>query len=178
MTTTTGTRTETRCLDCRAPCPQSICRLRIEAPPAKTAKLVANVLYRAGFEVAHRLNLSRLAEERLGVKTQEVEVLFLRHPLLLLQYLFTGRDPVLLFPFMAILRAQGRSTHLCLCSPWSSGGIRSSALSRHMVKQMEEKLIQAAAHLGDSDVLLASKDVRWWSGEVLPGPEGGVRKYP
>ena len=178
MTTTTGTRTETRCLDCRAPCPQSICRLRIEAPPAKTAKLVANVLYRAGFEVAHRLNLSRLAEERLGVKTAEVELLFLKHSLLLLQYLFPGGDPALLFPFVAILRAQGRSTHLCLCSPWSSGGIRSSALSRHMVKQMEEKLIQAAAHLGDSDVLLASKDVRWWSGEVLPGPEGGVRKYP
>ena len=174
MTTTTGTR----CVECRAPRPHSICRLPIDAPPQKAAKLVADVLYRSGFEVAHRLSLSRLAEERLGVETQEVEVLFLRHPLLLLQYLFTGGDPALLFPFVAILRAQGRSTHLCLCSPWSSGGIRSSALSRHMVKQMEEKLIQAAAHLGNSEVPLASKDVRLWSGEILPGPEGGVRKCP
>lgn len=170
MTTTTGTRTETRCLDCRAPCPQSICRLHIDAPPTKAAKLVADVLYRSGFEVAHRLSLSGLAEERLGVKTAEVEVLFLKHPLVLLQYLFTGGDPaLLLFSFIAILQAQGRSTHLCLCSAWSSGGIRSSALSRHMVKPWEEKLIQAAAHLGDSEVLLAWKDVGSRSGRVLPG---------
>lgn len=169
MTPTTGTRTETRCLDCRVPCPQSICRLRIDAPLQKVARLVANVLYRAGFEVAYRLNLSRLAKERLGVETAEVEVLFLKHPLLLLQYLFSGGDPALLFPFMAILRAQGRSTHLCFCSAWSSGGIRSSALSRHMVKQWEGKLIQAAAHLGDSEVLRASKDVGSRSGEVLAG---------
>jgi hypothetical protein len=170
MTTTTGTRTETRCLDCRAPCSQSItCRLHIDAPLQKAARLVADVLYRSGFEVAHRLSLSRLAEERLGVETEEVEVLFLRHPLLLLQYLFTGGgDPALLFPFMAILRAQGRSTHLCLCSAWSTGGIPSSAFSRQMVKPWEEKLIQAAAHLGDSEVVVASKDVGSWSGGVLP----------
>ena len=174
MTTTTGTRTETGCVDCRAPGPQFLCGLHIDAPLQKVARLVADVLYRSGFEVAHRLSLSRLAEKRLGVETPEVEVLFLRHPLLLLQYLFTRGDPALLFPFMAILRAQGRSTHVCLCSAWSSGGIRSSALSRHMVKQSEEKLIKAAAHLGDSEVLVASKDVGSWSGEVLPDPEGGL----
>ena len=173
MTTTTGTRTETGCVDCRAPGPQSICSLHIDAPLQKAARLVADVLNRSGFEVAYRLSLSRLAEERLGVKTEEVEVLFLRHPLLLLQYLFTRADPALLFPFIAILRAQGRSTHLCLCSVWSSGEIRSSVLSRHMVKQSEEKLIKAAAHLGDSELLVAS-DVGSWSGEILPDPEGGL----
>ena len=55
MTTTTGTRTETRCLDCRVPCPQSIiCRLHIDAPLQKVARLVADVLYRSGFEVVAR----------------------------------------------------------------------------------------------------------------------------
>jgi hypothetical protein len=37
------------------------------------------------------------------------------------------------------------------------------------VTQCEEQLIKAAAHLGDSEVLLASKDVGSRSGEVLPG---------
>jgi hypothetical protein len=43
-----------------------------------------------------------------------------------------------------------------------------------MVKQSEEKLIKAAAHLGDSELLVASKDVGSWSGEILPDPEGGL----
>lgn len=170
MTTATGARTETACLDCRVPCPHSVsCRRYIDAPLQKVARLVTDVLYRSGFEVAHRLSLSRLAEERLGVETsEEVEVLFLMHPLLLLQCLFTGGDPALLFPFMAILRAQGRSTHLCLCSAWSTGAIPSSALSRQMAKPWEEKLIQAAAHLGESQVLVASRDAGSWGAEVLP----------
>lgn len=102
-------------------------------------------------EVAHRVSLSRLAEERLGVETAETELLFLTHPVPLLQYLFTGGDPALLFPFVAILRAQGRTTYLCICSPWSADGIRSVGMTQQMTRQMEEKLIHAAVDLRDSD---------------------------
>lgn len=57
----------------------------------------------------------------------------------------------MLFPFVAILRAQGASTHVSRCSAWPADGLRSSGLSSHMAKQSEEKLIQAATHLGESD---------------------------
>ena len=83
---------ETRCLGCITPCPQSICELRYDAPPSNTENLLVDALRPSGFEVTHRLSLSQLAQERLGVKSPEVEVLFLTHLLLFLQYLFTRGD--------------------------------------------------------------------------------------
>lgn len=162
-----GARTERSCLHCEAACPQSICQFHLGAPLQESAKLLADILYRSGFEVAYRLSLSRLAKEQLGVETEDVELLFLKHPLVLLQYLFTGGDPALLLPFVAILRAQGASTHVCVCSAWPAEGFRSSGLSWQMAKQSEEKLIQAATHLGES----GSKVMVAFAG-------GGVSKRP
>jgi hypothetical protein len=108
---------------------------------------VENALSRSGFEVAHRLSLSRLAEEQLEVKAPAMEVLFFNHPLLLLQYSFAGGDPALLFPFVAILRGHGRSTLLCLCSAWPAQGFRPGSLSTHLAKLTERKLDQAALRL-------------------------------
>lgn len=151
ITTTRSTPVETKCADCRAPCSHAILRLYLAEAPPEAEKRLTSVLARSGFEVAHRLSLSRLAEERLGVKTHDVQVLFLNHPVLLLQYLLTSGDPVLLFPLMAMLRARGRSTQLCFCSTWSTGELRSSGLSSYLAKQTEEKLIRVAAELGDSE---------------------------
>ncbi|HSF14456.1 MAG TPA: hypothetical protein VLK65_02760 [Vicinamibacteria bacterium] len=86
-------------------CSQSTFRL-VSTALLRMLRSVTDVLAQCGFELAHRLSLSRLAELRLGVKASDVEVLFFTHPLLLLQYFSAGGEPALLFPFVGILRAQ------------------------------------------------------------------------
>jgi len=145
VTTRTAIQEETKCLGCVTPGPQSICELRCDASPSKTGKLLPDSLRPSGFEVAHRLSLFQLVEDRLGVESPEGEVLFLTHPLLLLQYLFTHGDLALVFPFAAILSGHGRSTHV--------GSVGSGNPAEHFVaaheRQTEGELIRAASGLGE-----------------------------
>lgn len=153
------------CFDCGTPCPQCRFRIHLDCSPRKALKLVKKELSRSGFEVMHRVSLSRLAEAQLGVKAQETEVLFLKHPLLLLQYFLTGADAALLLPLVAILRGHDRSTLLCLCSAWSTQELRSSSLSMHLARLTESKLDRAA---------LGLKNV---TRPALPGPDATVELH-
>jgi len=102
------------------------------------------MLEEAGFEIGERIPLSDLARERLGIEAAAVEVLYLNHPLLLLQCLFADGDPALLFPLVAIVRSGADSTEVCICAAWSESGRRMSELSEHLANQTKERLQLAA----------------------------------
>ncbi len=132
----------------RGCCPRSLCCFTLPGPLREVRKRLEGALYRSGFELLRGVSLSGLAKERLGIESTEMEALYLNHPVLLLQCLFTGGDAELLFPFVAVLRSCARSTHLCICSAWSEDGIGTTALSRHLLNQTKEWLKHAAADFG------------------------------
>ncbi|HEX9725841.1 MAG TPA: hypothetical protein VGC53_16300 [Vicinamibacteria bacterium] len=107
-------------------------------------KRLAAMLEEAGLEISERIPLSDLARERLGIEAAAVEVLYLNHPLLLLQCLFADGDPALLFPLVAIVRSGADSTEVCICAAWSESGRRMSELSEHLANQTKERLQLAA----------------------------------
>lgn len=103
-----------------------------------------------GFEVVGRENLATLAHEALGVETASLEVLYIKHPLLLLQALLMGGEPRLFFPFIAILRPSGLFTEICMMSISAQEKAPARGLGEQLLAQTWEKLFQATAPLRTS----------------------------
>lgn len=139
--------TYARCLTCRRRCHHSQLRFTVWGQPDRISKQLESALKNSGFEVVGRENLAALAHEGLGVETAPLHLLYIKHPLLLLQTLLMGGEPSLFFPFVAILRPSGLFTEICILSVRAQEKVAMRGLGEQLLAQTWEKLVQATARL-------------------------------
>ncbi|GMR22196.1 MAG: hypothetical protein BMS9Abin37_0529 [Acidobacteriota bacterium] len=137
-----------RCVDCTTPCALSECRRIVDLPLRETRQCLERAAQRQGFEIIHSLDLSALARDHLRLKAPPLTILYLSHPVLLLQSSFTRGSPQLFHPWVVVLRPKEERTLVCVSSACLCREEAADAFSHHFARQMSKRLHGVARALG------------------------------
>lgn len=149
-TSPAATHAATSCLACQSRCLKSELRFSVPGRYSRNVNRLEEALDNGGFEVHTHIDLANLARKLLAVETPPVDLLYITRPLLFLQSLFTGGEPSLFFPFLALLRPSNDSTEVCITSAWSQADFPKTALTEHLMAQTRERHLDALAPLRDT----------------------------
>jgi len=136
------------CADCGTACPLSDCRRMVDLPLSQTLPCLERAVRRQGFEIIHSLDLSTLARDHLRLEAPPLKILYLSHPVLLLQSSFMRGSPHLFHPWLVVLRPEGERTLVCVSSACLCGEEAFDAFSHHFARQMSRRLHDVARTLG------------------------------
>lgn len=137
-----------RCVDCTTACSLSECRRIVDLPLREARQCLERAVQRQGFEIIHSLDLSALARDHLRLEVPTLVILYLSHPVLLLQSSFTRGSPCLFHPWLVVLRPEKERTLVCVSSACLCGEESAHALSHYFARQMSKRLHGIARALG------------------------------